>query len=170
MGAAKRFTQNPGRNAICYYRYSSDAQRDVSIEQQREEAAKYAEAHGLRIIREYADRAISGTRDDRIEYNLMLTNKAYIGVYKWGNHETVDGMPQLVPDELFEKVAARLESNRHTGKGAARLGNTDVPDCRLTGYFVACAAEPCREHRGPARPAQSIIITAASTTESAAAR
>lgn len=32
MGAAKRFTQNPGRNAICYYRYSSDAQRDVSIE------------------------------------------------------------------------------------------------------------------------------------------
>lgn len=32
MGAARRFTQNPGSNAICYYRYSSDAQRDASIE------------------------------------------------------------------------------------------------------------------------------------------
>ncbi len=72
MGAAKRFNQNPGRSAICYYRYSSDSQRDASIEQQQEEAVKYAEAHGLRIIKEYADRAISGTRDDRAEYNLML--------------------------------------------------------------------------------------------------
>ena len=291
MGAAKRFTQNPGRNAICYYRYSSDAQRDVSIEQQQEAAAKYAKDHGLRIIKEYADRAVSGTRDDRVEYNLMLyeaemlrpaylilwktdrlsrdrydsviaksrlrsygvkivytaesipdddeatqilleslyegiaasfieshrknvmrgmnynaekclyngalvfgyhgepdkpyeidpntgpialqifqdyadgvpmkkiiddlngkgirnahgrpfslgtirsmlTNKAYIGVYKWGSYETVGGMPQLVPDELFEKAAARLESNRHTGKGTARLGNEAVPDYWLTG-------------------------------------
>ena len=293
MGAAKRFTQNPGRNAICYYRYSSEAQRDASIEQQQEIAHEYASAHGLRIIKEYADRAISGTRDDRPDYNLMLyevtklkpaylilwktdrlsrdrydsvvakktlrdngvkivytgqtvpddedsqggvieaiyeaiadqfikdhrknvmrgmnynaerclyngamvygyhgepdkpyeidlttgpialkifqdyadgvpmkqiidglnsrgirnahgrpfslstvrnmlTNKAYIGVYKWGDHETVDGMPQLVPDELFEKVAARLESNRHTGKGAARLGDEAAPDYWLTGYL-----------------------------------
>ena len=72
MGAAKRFTQNPGRNAICYYRYSSDAQRDASIEQQRQEAHKYAESHDMTIIKEYADRAVLGTRDDRVEYNLML--------------------------------------------------------------------------------------------------
>lgn len=61
MGAAKRFTQNPGRNAICYYRYSSSAQRDASIEQQQEEAVKYAKARGLTIIREYIDRAITDT-------------------------------------------------------------------------------------------------------------
>lgn len=72
MGAAKHFTQNPGRNAICYYRYSSDAQRDASIEQQQEKAIAYAKAHGLVIIKEYADRAISGMRDDRPQYNLML--------------------------------------------------------------------------------------------------
>lgn len=72
MGAAKRFTQNPGRNAICYYRYSSDAQRDASIEQQQEKAVEYARANKLTIIKEYADRAVSGTRDDRAQYNLML--------------------------------------------------------------------------------------------------
>lgn len=72
MSAARRFIQNPGHNAICYYRYSSDAQRDESIEQQREAAQKYAEDNSYRIIKEYEDRAISGTRDDRPAFQLML--------------------------------------------------------------------------------------------------
>ena len=72
MGAAKRFTQNPGNNAICYYRYSSDAQRDVSIAQQQEAAQEYAKSHGYHILKEYEDRAISGTRDDRPGFQLML--------------------------------------------------------------------------------------------------
>ena len=72
MGAAKRFTQNPGSNAICYYRYSSDAQRDASIEQQRNAAHDFAKAKGYHIIREYEDHAISGTRDDRPQFQQML--------------------------------------------------------------------------------------------------
>lgn len=72
MGAATRFTQNPGNNAICYYRYSSDAQRDVSIAQQQEAAQEYAKSHGYHIIKEYDDHAISGTRDDRPGFQLML--------------------------------------------------------------------------------------------------
>lgn len=72
MGAATRFIQNPGNNAICYYRYSSDAQRDVSIVQQKDAAHEYAEAHGYHIIKEYDDPAYSGTRDDRPAFQLML--------------------------------------------------------------------------------------------------
>ena len=72
MGAAKRFTQNPGNNAICYYRYSSGAQRDVSIDQQREAAHDYAKAHGYHIIKEYEDHAISGTSEDRPQFQQML--------------------------------------------------------------------------------------------------
>lgn len=68
----RRFEPNPGNSAIAYYRYSSDAQRDASIDQQREAAQQYAAAHGLHIVREYEDHAISGTRDDREQYNLML--------------------------------------------------------------------------------------------------
>ena len=56
---------------LLQYRYSSDAQRDASIEQQ-EKAIEYAHANRLTIIKEYADRAVSGTRDDRAQYNLML--------------------------------------------------------------------------------------------------
>lgn len=72
MGAAKRFIQNPGSNAICYYRYSSDAQRDVSIVQQQQAAQEYAKNHGYHIVKEYDDRAISGTRDDRPGFQRML--------------------------------------------------------------------------------------------------
>ncbi len=72
MGAAKRFTQNPGNNAICYYRYSSGAQRDVSIDQQREAAHDYAKTHGYHIIKEYEDHAISGTSEDRPQFQQML--------------------------------------------------------------------------------------------------
>ena len=87
MGAAKRFAQNPGNTAICYYRYSSDAQRDASIEQQRVAAQEYAKDHGYHIVREYEDHALSGTRDDRPDFQLMLyeveqLRPAYLIVWK----------------------------------------------------------------------------------------
>ncbi len=72
MAMAKRFVKNNNSNAICYYRYSSDAQREASIEQQRIEAQKYAKAHNLHIIKEYEDRALSGSREDRPAFQLML--------------------------------------------------------------------------------------------------
>ena len=293
MGAARRFAQNPGRNAICYYRYSSDAQRDASIDQQQQAAHDYADAHGYHIIREYADHAISGTRDDREQYNLMLyeverlkpaylilwktdrlsrdkidivlakkrlrecgvkivyiaeaipeddeatevllesiyegmaaafiashrknvmrglsynaeralyngvkvlgykgqpdkpyeidpdtvpivrriyeeyaagiplqricnnlaaqglksstgkdftintlrhilTNQSYIGIYRWGDYETKDGMPRIISDELFQKVQDRLAANQRGGKGALKLVcDADIADYWLSGY------------------------------------
>lgn len=294
-GAAKRFVQNPGSSAIAYYRYSSDAQRDASIDQQREAAQQYAVAHGLHIAREYEDHAISGTRDDREQYNLMLyeveilrpaaliiwktdrlsrdkidivlakkrlrecgvkihyvaeaipddddatqilmesiyegmaasfsvahsrnvqrgltynaerglyngiqligykgkpdhpyeidpdtapivkriyqdyadgkpmmqicrdldaqgitsihgnkmavnslrrilTNKAYIGVYAWGDHTIDGGMPRIIDDDLFAKVQARLEANKRGGKGARRKidQEADIADYWLSGHI-----------------------------------
>lgn len=70
--AKKAFVQNKGNTAICYYRYSSDSQRECSVEQQQEAAHVYAQQHGYNIIREYADKAISGTVSERAEYQLML--------------------------------------------------------------------------------------------------
>lgn len=72
MARAKRFVQNNNNNAIVYARYSSDAQREASIEQQIDEAKKYCDAHGLHIIKIYADKALSGTSNKRPEFQLML--------------------------------------------------------------------------------------------------
>ena len=71
--ALKRFVQNDTAHAIAYYRFSSDSQSDASIDQQREAAHKYAEQHGLSIIREYSDSARSGTDTERPGYQLMLS-------------------------------------------------------------------------------------------------
>ena len=46
----------------------------------------------------------------------ILTNRAYLGVYKWGEHEIPDGMPRIINDELFERVQKRLEANKRGGK------------------------------------------------------
>ena len=87
MAKANRFKQNDNKNAICYYRYSDKVQRDVSIEQQQEAARKFASEKGLHIIKEYADRAISGTRKDRPAFQRMLLEAeklrpAYLIVWK----------------------------------------------------------------------------------------
>ena len=68
----KKFIQNNNNNCICYYRYSSHAQNEQSIDQQRELAVRYAETHDLNIVKEYIDEALSGTTDDRPNYRLML--------------------------------------------------------------------------------------------------
>lgn len=57
---------------FCYYRYSSSAQRDDSIEQQRKEAQKYCKKKGYRIVKEFEDRAISGTIFERPGLQQML--------------------------------------------------------------------------------------------------
>ena len=50
---AKKFVPNDNDFAIAYYRFSSYAQSDASIQQQRDAAQKYAAGHGLQIIKEY---------------------------------------------------------------------------------------------------------------------
>lgn len=72
MAKPKKNQYNDNNYAIAYYRYSSHAQNDASIEQQREKAKQYAEEHGLKIIAEYEDRGITGTTDNRPEFQKML--------------------------------------------------------------------------------------------------
>ena len=74
MAKQKKFVQNNNNLAIAYYRYSSHAQNEMSIDQQRKEAERYAKAHGFTIIKEYADAALSGTSDDRPQFQLVLSD------------------------------------------------------------------------------------------------
>ncbi len=72
MAIKNRFVHNNNNTAICYYRYSSSAQRDVSIEQQQKAAHEYADAHGMIIVKEYIDRAKSGTDISREDLANMM--------------------------------------------------------------------------------------------------
>ena len=47
-----------------YARYSSEGQREASIDDQNRNCEAYAKRHGWRIVERYADKAISGTKDE----------------------------------------------------------------------------------------------------------
>lgn len=58
--------------AVAYYRYSSHRQGEQSIEGQANAARAWAAGKNCIILKEYADRAVSGRTDDRAEFQLML--------------------------------------------------------------------------------------------------
>jgi Site-specific recombinases, DNA invertase Pin homologs len=63
-------------NAAIYARYSSDGQREESIEGQLRICNEYAERNGITIINTYIDRAYSGRNDDRPEFQRMLRDSS----------------------------------------------------------------------------------------------
>lgn len=63
--------------AVIYARYSSDNQREESIEGQLRECMAFAKRKGYTVIKSYADRAISGKRaDNRPEFQQMISDSS----------------------------------------------------------------------------------------------
>ncbi len=52
-------------NAVIYARYSSDSQREESIEGQIRECTEYAQRNNITILNTYIDRALSARSADR---------------------------------------------------------------------------------------------------------
>ena len=60
--------------AVIYARYSSSGQREESIEGQIRECTEYAERNGMRVIRAYADKALTGRTDRRPDFQQMIAD------------------------------------------------------------------------------------------------
>lgn len=61
----------PSSNVVIYARYSSDNQREESIEGQLRECSAYAERNDMKIIGSYIDRALSAKMDARPQFQKM---------------------------------------------------------------------------------------------------
>lgn len=59
-------------DVVTYARYSSHNQNDQSIDGQIAECEKFAKRNGYKIVGTYIDRAKSGTKDDREQFQKML--------------------------------------------------------------------------------------------------
>ena len=57
---------------LSYSRFSSEQQKEISIEAQQDAIHKYCEKHGYICLKDYADRAISGLTDQRPEFQQMI--------------------------------------------------------------------------------------------------
>ena len=75
------------KTAVIYARYSSDNQTEQSIEGQLRVCQDYAERNDITIIKTYVDRAMTGTNDNRPDFQQMIKDSEnhdwqYILVYK----------------------------------------------------------------------------------------
>ena len=57
---------------VIYARYSSDNQREESIEGQLRECNEFAKKNGIQIIETYIDRALSAKTDNRPDFQRMI--------------------------------------------------------------------------------------------------
>ncbi len=69
-------------NGVIYARYSSDNQREESIDGQLRECRAFAEKNGIRVIDSYIDRALSAKTDNRPQFQQMVkdSNKGLFDV------------------------------------------------------------------------------------------
>ena len=63
-------------NAVIYARYSSDRQREESIEGQLRECTDYAMKNNLTLLGTYVDRALSARTADRPDFQRMIADSA----------------------------------------------------------------------------------------------
>ena len=75
------------KTAVIYARYSCDNQSEQSIEGQLRVCQDYAKAHDILILDTYIDRAMTGTNDNRADFQRMIKDSArkewnYVLVYK----------------------------------------------------------------------------------------
>ena len=142
--------------AVIYARYSSDNQREESIEGQIRECTAYAEKNGITVIKHYIDRAFSAKTDNRPEFQQMIKDsgkKLFDVVLVWkfdrfarnrfdsANYKMIlkkNGVHLIiVPKDLFDRVQKRLDKN----KRAPASGKADEEYLLTTKLFCGkCGA------------------------------
>lgn len=116
----------------CYARYSSDHQRESSIDDQVRNCEQWAARQDLRITHHYADRAMSGARHDRPDYQRMLAD-AQSGAFQV---LIVDDLSRLSRDDIEMKRTLR----RLRFLGVRVVGASDGYDSQAKGHKVQAFA------------------------------
>ena len=102
--AKKRYDLRPVRTVCIYARYSPGSrQTDQSIEGQYRVCQEYADAHGYKIIKTYADKHKTGTNDDREEFRQMIKDSEkglFDAVLVWKNDRFGRNMEDMVLNEM----------------------------------------------------------------------
>lgn len=96
--------------AVIYARYSSENQREASIDDQVEICRRYVENQGWHLLRTYCDRAISGASDQRASYQQMLVD-AEAGDFDVIVCEALDRLGRRLSDvaRLFDRLEFRRQ-------------------------------------------------------------
>ncbi len=114
--------------AALYGRYSTDKQREASIEDQFRNCKRHAEHEGWLIMARYKDGAVSGATADRPNYQAMLAD-AQAGAF---DLLLVDDLSRLSRDDVELKQTVR----RFRYWGSRIVGVSDGFDSDSKGYKI----------------------------------
>ena len=86
---------------VIYARYSSENQREESIDGQLRECTAYAERNGITILSTYIDRALSAKTDNRPDFQRMIRDSSKnmfdtILVWKLDRLQETDMIPHII--------------------------------------------------------------------------
>ena len=81
--------------AVIYARYSSDNQREESIDGQIRECTAFAQKNGITVLRHYIDRAFSAKTDNRPEFQNMIRDRGKRR-FIWSLSGSWTGLPETV--------------------------------------------------------------------------
>ena len=125
--------------AVLYARYSSDKQREASIDDQLRVCNEYCAQNGIEVLRVYADYALSGKTDQRPEFRRMIANAPesdYVVVYMFDrfSRDRYDSATyKKMLRDLGVRVVSASEKVEDTPEGGLQEGLLEL----LSEYYVA---------------------------------
>ena len=127
------------KTAVLYARYSSDKQREASIDDQLRVCRDFCAREGIEVVRAYTDYAISGKTDQRPEFRLMIANAPesdYVVVYMFDrfSRDRYDSATyKKMLRECGVRVVSASEKVEDTPEGNLQEGLLEI----LAEYYVA---------------------------------
>lgn len=134
------------KTAVLYARYSSDKQREASIDDQLRVCREYCDAEGIKVVAEYKDYALSGKTDHRTEFRKMIANAPesdYVVVYMFDRFSR-DRYDSATYKKMLRECGVRVlsasEKVEDTPEGGLQEGMLEL----LSEYYVRDLARKVR--------------------------
>lgn len=99
------------KKAVAYGRYSTDMQREESIDAQFRAIKNYCEQNNIELIKTYADEGISGTTDHRPQFQQMIADSE-LGIFDYVIVHKLDRFSRSKYDSAIYK--RKLKQNKVT--------------------------------------------------------
>ena len=134
------------KTAVIYARYSSDKQREASIDDQLRVCRAWCDEKGIEVVGTYADYALSGKTDQRPEFRRMIANAPesdYVVVYMFDrfSRDRYDSATyKRMLRECDVRVLSATEPVEDTPEGSLQEGMLEL----LSEYYVRDLARKVR--------------------------
>ena len=124
--------------AVAYTRFSTDMQREESVEAQLRAIKDFAERNNIIIVGEYIDRAKSGTTADRVEFQRMIKDSAK-GMFHLVLVHKIDRFARNRLDSINSRV--QLKRNNVTVLSVTQLYDSETPEGLMMESMLEMMAE-----------------------------